>query len=151
MSPSCCGDLLGVSSVAFLSWSSNSLLSCLTTCQIVEEPWDPHRLSNWLGFGQWIQKLLAGSRQTDGHMQCSCAGLISLQGRLWKRKKRMTDVSGAEQESMGSSVKHLKKAFQTWEATEGKCALAFSASYTGTRAEQNSEENLLYSLFLCCS
>lgn len=55
-----------------------------------------------------------------------------------KEKKRTIDVSGAEQESVGSSVKHLKKSLQTCEGTEGKCTLAFSASSTGTRAEQNS-------------
>lgn len=55
-----------------------------------------------------------------------------------KKKKKAIDVSGSEQESAGSSVKHLKKSFQTFEGAEGKCTLAFSVSSTGTRAEQNS-------------
>lgn len=53
------------------------------------------------------------------------------------KKKRTTDVPGAEQKSIDSSVKHLKKSFQTCEGREGKCTLAFSALSTGTRAEQN--------------
>lgn len=49
-----------------------------------------------------------------------------------KGKKRATDAPGAEQKSIDSSVKHLKKSFQTCEGTERKCTLAFSASSTGT-------------------
>lgn len=76
--------------------------------------------------------------QAAGSLWCSRAGLISLARQaIKKEKKRTTDVSGAEQKSIGSSVKHLKKSFQTCEGTEGKCTLVFSASSTGTRAEQN--------------
>lgn len=86
-----------------------------------------------------VDSEVVSQEQADGRTQCSRAGLVSLARQAMKsKKKRMIDVSGAAQESIGNSVKHLKKSFQTCEGTEGKCTLAFFASSTGTRAEQNS-------------
>lgn len=97
---------------------------------------------------QRVQRLLAGSRQTDARSAVALASFL-WHGRL--QKKRTIGISEAGQESIGSSVKHLEKSFQTCEGTEAKCPAAVSASSPGAGAEQleiRSEPLLFTSLML---